>query len=360
MAERETDLRRELDHDRAGHAAVLEGMPEGLILLGPDGRVRLVNAAARRHFQPPEPTVGRTLLEITRRHELAELAARTLAGEPPTSLELELSLPGQSPAILQVNASLLGETAPGRHGAILAFHDVTRLKELERTRREFVANVSHELRTPLTLIKGYVETLIDGARSDPEVAERFLRTIEKHTNRLSFLIDDLLTISQLESGTSVMNRCQTELRPLAQHVVDDLASRAAERSIRLLNEVPPALHAHADPDRLQQVLFNLVDNALKYGRSGGQVTLGARHETNASRLELWVGDDGPGIPRESLERIFERFYRVDTARSRDQGGTGLGLSIVKHIVQAHGGEVRAESEPGKGATFRLRLPVDAG
>jgi two-component system phosphate regulon sensor histidine kinase PhoR len=354
---REQQLLQEHDQFLASRDAVFHSLPGGLILLDPDGRVRLVNPAAHRLLHTPDAATGRSLLEVARHHELDSLASRVLTGGQTETLELEVTHAGAPATLLQVGATPFERPdAPGR-GVILAFHDITRLKELERTRREFVANVSHELRTPLALIKGYVETLIDGARSNPEVAERFLRIIEKHTNRLAFLIDDLLTISQLESGTSVMNRRRTELQPLAQQVVTDLAARASDRAIQLRNDVPAGLEAHADPDRLHQVLVNLVDNAIKYGRHAGLVTLGAHLDPASHRLELWVTDDGPGIPREALDRIFERFYRVDAARSREQGGTGLGLSIVKHIIQAHGGEVRAESEHGRGATFRIRLPT---
>jgi two-component system phosphate regulon sensor histidine kinase PhoR len=256
---------------------------------------------------------------------------------------------------LEVNAAAVFDRDGTQLGSIIVFHDLTRIKQLERTRQEFVANVSHELRTPLSLIKGFVETLLDGAKNDPELATRFLRTIEKHTDRLTFLIEDLLTISRLESGQIVMNLHQVELRPEVAHVIDDLQARAAEKSVALVNEMPADLQARADTDRLEQVLFNLVENAIKYGRSEGKVTIGGLKNSD-SKVELWVQDDGPGIPPDSRDRIFERFYRVDRARSRETGGTGLGLSIVKHIVQAHGGEVWVKSELGKGTTFFFTLP----
>ncbi|MBX3743794.1 MAG: PAS domain-containing protein [Verrucomicrobiae bacterium] len=354
--ELERHLRDELERDRAGQTAAFNCMVEGLLVLGPDARVQWINRPLQQIFALPDDMRGRTLIEALRRHELEELAQRArLEGQ---ALGYELELHGPHPRILQVNATTSGNGDPRHRLVILVFHDVTRLKELESTRREFVANVSHELRTPLALIKGYVETLIDGARHDPEVALRFLQTIEKHTNRLTFLIEDLLTISQLEAGQVVMNRQAGELHPLVARVFEDFTARAADRQVQLVNAVPEDLSLRVDFDRLQQVLFNLIDNAIKYGRAGGRVTVGAQTNPRAARAELWVADDGPGIPREALDRVFERFYRVDAARSREQGGTGLGLSIVKHIVQAHGGEVRAESESGKGATFRLTLPWD--
>ncbi len=336
---------------QAERAALLNSMGEGVLLLDEDGRIQLVNRAFESLFQVKGDVRGRSVLEAVRSHELDELVQRTRVARQVFGAEMEL--PGLEPRSLQINAASIsnGHT----HGMLLVFHDLTRLKQLENVRKEFVANVSHELRTPLSLIKGYVETLLGGAKDDPALAVRFLQTIAKHTDRLTYLIEDLLTISRLESGPAVLSLHPTVPRDLAARTVDDLATRAAPRKITLLNEVPATLTAHADADRVQQVLFNLVDNAIKYGRPDGRVVIGGR-EAGEEFVELWVRDDGPGIPAESLGRIFERFYRVDKNRAREQGGTGLGLAIVKHIVQSHGGEVRVESEPGKGATFFITLP----
>jgi two-component system phosphate regulon sensor histidine kinase PhoR len=268
--------------------------------------------------------------------------------------DYELKLPELSERWLQVNAAAISNSAGEREGTILVFHDLTRLKQLEHTREEFVANVSHELRTPLSLIKGYVETLLDGARTNPEVAERFLKIIERNAQRLDLLIQDLLTISALESGRITLTLQPVELHPLVEKVFADLKPPADNKNIALVNSLP-GLTASADGNRLEQVLANLVDNAIKYGRAQGTVTVGG-HKTEDGNIEIFVQDDGPGIPAEALDRVFERFYRVDKARSREQGGTGLGLSIVKHIVQAHGGDVRVESELGKGSTFYFTLP----
>jgi two-component system phosphate regulon sensor histidine kinase PhoR len=269
-----------------------------------------------------------------------------------------LELPGMDERWLQVNAAALPDRAGGSRGAILVFHDLTRIKQLENTRQEFVANVSHELRTPLSLIKGFVETLLEGARNDPEKTTRFLQTIEKHADRLTYLIEDLLTISRLESGQIVMNLHAVELRDEAQRAIDDLRARASEKKITLENAVPARLAARADTDRLQQVFFNLVENAIKYGRNGGRVGVGGRVLPDKGKVELWGQDDGPGIPTDARDRVFERFYRVDRARSRETGGTGLGLAIVKHIIQAHGGEVWLKSELGVGTTFLFTLPQE--
>ena len=341
---------RLLAEAQAQQATLLNRMGEGVLLLDPEGRIQLFNHAFERLFQVRDDPRGRRVLEALRSHELDELVARTR--ELGQVLGSELELPGLEPRSLQVNAARLGEGPD--HGLILVFHDLTRLRQLENTRKEFVANVSHELRTPLSLIKGYVETLIDGAKDDPTLAPRFLQTIARHTDRLTYLIEDLLTISRLESGPAALSPGQVNLRDLAARTLDDLASPAAARQTRLGNEVPATLTAHADGDRVMQVLFNLVDNAIKYGRAGGSVVVGGR-ETEGEFVELRVTDDGPGIPRESLDRIFERFYRVDRTRSRESGGTGLGLAIVKHIVQSHGGEVRVESEVGRGTSFCFTL-----
>jgi two-component system phosphate regulon sensor histidine kinase PhoR len=217
-----------------------------------------------------------------------------------------------------------------------------------------VANVSHELRTPLSLIKGFVETLQEGAKNDPELATRFLQTIEKHTDRLTFLIEDLLSISRLESGRTIVNLQPIDMREQVQKVLEDLHTRVEEKRVRIHNTVPEGMIARADSDRLQQVLYNLVENAIKYGRKEGEVSVGAKSVADG-KVEVWVQDNGPGIPPEAHERVFERFYRVDRARSRESGGTGLGLAIVKHIVQAHGGEVWVESQVGVGTTFHFTV-----
>jgi len=222
-------------------------------------------------------------------------------------------------------------------------------------RQEFVANVSHELRTPLSLIKGATETLIDGAKTDPIALERLLTIIDRHANRLTLLIDDLLLLAKLDSGRVALNLQPSPLRVATQEVIDDLMPRAEPRGMQLKNQIAAGLLAQADPDRLRQVLSNLIDNAIKYGRQGGSVTITGK-ALSEHLVEVCIQDDGPGIPADARARVFERFYRVDKARSREQGGTGLGLAIVKHVVQAHGGDVRVESEPGHGAAFYFTLP----
>jgi two-component system, OmpR family, phosphate regulon sensor histidine kinase PhoR len=337
---------------RAQQQVLFNSMLEGLLLLDRHRRIYLANRAFKELFSLKIELRGKTIMEALRIHELAALVER--AESDGQVLDYELKLPELNERWLQVNAAVIANSAGEREGTILVFHDLTRLRQLERTREEFVANVSHELRTPLSLIKGYVETLLDGARNDPEVAERFLKIIEHNAQRLDLLIQDLLTISALEAGRIRLSLQPVALRALADKVFADLKLPAAAKNIALVNALPEGT-ARADADRLEQVLANLVDNAIKYGRPQGTVTVGGK-ATGDGRMEIFVQDDGPGIPPEALDRVFERFYRVDKARSREQGGTGLGLSIVKHIVQSHGGRVWANSEPGRGATFFFTLP----
>ncbi len=349
--QREAELRAQSERT----AALFDRMVEGIIVVGATGKIRIANRAAGALFNFPPPAVDRTVLEATRHHEIAALVARL--DREPEVLEHELRIDGLAGTrYLQVNALALRSAESVRDGAILVFHDLTRLRQLETVRQEFVANVSHELRTPLSLIKSATETLIDGGKSDPAVTTRFLEIIDKHAKRLTFLIDDLLLLARLDSDRVELNLQPVSLQAVAQEALDDAASIARARGVAHSNEVPPEAIAQADPDRLRQVLANLIDNAIKYGRPEGRLTLRGRARGSAW-VEISVRDDGPGIPAGALARIFERFYRVDKARSREQGGTGLGLAIVKNVVQAHSGEVRVESAPGKGTEFFIMLPA---
>jgi two-component system phosphate regulon sensor histidine kinase PhoR len=357
-------LRRELDatiqhqHEledqaKAERQTLFNSMMEGVILLDRHGRIQLVNQSLERQFALYTDVRGQTLSEAFRRPELTLLLARLDKERKVLSCELEVG--GSEARYLEVNAATVFDRDARSQGAILVFHDLTRLRQLENTRREFVANVSHELRTPLSLIKGYVETLLDGAITDPELSAKFLQTIDRHSNRLTNLIEDLLTISRLESGQITLQLRTLPLRPFTSGLIAELQTRANERGTKIINEIPEGLAGRADPDRLEQVVVNLVENAVKYGRAKGRVAVRGRAVNG--HVELCVADDGPGIPPEARERVFERFYRVDKARSRDAGGTGLGLAIVKHIIQSHGGKVWVESEPGQGAQFYFTLPV---
>jgi two-component system phosphate regulon sensor histidine kinase PhoR len=358
------ELRRELDatiqrqHEledqaKAERQTLFNSMMEGVILLDRHGRIQLVNQSLERQFALYTDVRGQTLSEAFRRPELTLLLARLDKERKVLSCELEVG--GSEARYLEVNAATVFDRDARSQGAILVFHDLTRLRQLENTRREFVANVSHELRTPLSLIKGYVETLLDGAITDPELSAKFLQTIDRHSNRLTNLIEDLLTISRLESGQITLQLRTLPLRPFTSGLIAEMQTRANERGTKIINEIPEGLAGRADPDRLEQVVVNLVENAVKYGRAKGRVVVRGRAVNG--HVELCVADDGPGIPPEARERVFERFYRVDKARSREAGGTGLGLAIVKHIIQSHGGKVWVESEPGQGAQFYFTLPV---
>jgi two-component system phosphate regulon sensor histidine kinase PhoR len=357
LAEQRSRRDAELKEQSQRTAALFDRMVEGLIVVDAGGRIRLANRAAAGLFGFDPPAAGKTILEATRHHEVAAVVARLDRELEVLGHELRIDSMG-APRFLQVNALALRDSSGAGDGAILVFHDLTRLRQLEGVRQEFVANVSHELRTPLSLIKSAAETLLDGGKEDPAALARFLGIIDKHAHRLALLIDDLLLLSTLDSEGLRLDRQPLPFRATVQDAIDDLQPRARARGVTLENSVPAALVVLADNDRMRQVISNLLDNAIKYGRAEGKATVGGRM-LPSGRVEIAVVDDGPGIPKEAQERIFERFYRVDKARSREQGGTGLGLAIVKHVVQAHGGEVRVESEPGSGSAFILTLPPAA-
>ncbi|HEX3989181.1 MAG TPA: ATP-binding protein [Verrucomicrobiae bacterium] len=340
----------------ASQQALFNSMIEGILLLDRSGRIEMVNESLRKYFDVTTDIRGQTIMEAFRWHELAALATQLQRDKKISDAELEIHRARRR--FFQVNAAMVADHNGVEQGQLLVFHEVTRLKELESIQTEFVGNVSHELRTPLSLIKGFTETLLDGALNDPQQAGRFLQKIDKHSDRLLFLIEDLLAISRLESGQVALNVQQVDLRDLAQRVLDDLAARAAGRKTVLENHIPADTTIWADADRLQQVLFNLADNAIKYGKSEGRVTISANAAAN-EKMEVVVADDGAGIPPDSIGRVFDRFYRVDRARSRDSGGTGLGLAIVKHIVHAHGGEAWVKSELQKGSEFHFTIPLKA-
>ena len=345
--------------------AVLGGMVEGVVVINGEGHIVLLNDRARAIFAlAPTPTiVGRSLVEICRDPELQELVRDTIRASGTASpLSREIALNGLQPRTLAVNAApVQGDAGP--LGYVLVFHDITELQRLEAVRRDFVANVSHELRTPLTAIRGYAETLLHGAVDDHDDARKFLAVIERNAERLTRLIDDLLTLSDLELGRAALRRTAVDLPGVVAAAVELVAEKARRGDVRLEHDrdaggVPTV---PGDSDRIEQVLVNLIDNAVKYTRPGGRVhvriaPVGPAGSPDA--VEVLVTDTGIGIPAHEIPRLTERFYRVDKARSQELGGTGLGLAIVKHIVQAHGGALRIESEVGKGTTVRVRFPVD--
>ncbi|BCG46486.1 Phosphate regulon sensor protein PhoR [Citrifermentans bremense] len=332
--------------------AILNGMGEGVMVTDPDAVVTLVNPAFCAMFATSAQVQGRPLLEITRHPDLYAACREALSERQ--ERHQEIALAGGKTVL--VHWVPLKEGAR-LQGAVAVFHDITAFKRVEKIRRDFVANVSHELRTPVTVIKGYAETLLSGAlAADPQRAERFLQIIQNHADRLSGLVRDLLTLSELESGEMGMQLKPVALDDAIRQALLLVGQRGEEKGVELEQPAGEAgLTVQADRGRLEQVLINLLDNAIKYSEAGSSVSVETAQEGDLVRVS--VRDSGIGIPEKDLPRLFERFYRVDEARSRDNGGTGLGLSIVKHIVQAHGGTLEVKSTQGKGSVFSFTLPL---
>ena len=337
--------------------ATLDEMREGLLVVDNDMRVVASNPAAHRLFNLATGRLeSQRLTELTRNPAIYSAFHDALKGNERSGVEIETHDPGRRVFDLRV-VPLSSSDGSSTAGAIGVFFDITQLEKLERVRQEFLSNVSHELKTPLTAIVAFVETLEAGALDDRENSERFLEIIRKNAARMQNLIDDILELSAIEAGNVGVKSEEIELSPLVNDVIMSLAAKASSRGITVSNQVRPDTLVFVDPRRLEQMLNNLVDNAIKFNRDGGIVTIGCEADT---RTHILVKDTGEGIPAQHLERLFERFYRVDRARSRDMGGTGLGLAIVKHLARAHGGEVRVSSELGQGTTFEIDLPQANG
>jgi two-component system phosphate regulon sensor histidine kinase PhoR len=334
--------------------ALLGGMEEGVLILDLNGRIKKINGAMEAILAHAFPSDGgRHYLEVFRDPELNELIQSTLGDKK--GHRGSLSPLGQPGRTFQVQSSLVQYPENGGEGVIVVFHDITDLKRLERVRQDFVANVSHELRTPLTAVKGFVEALHDGGLQNPSQAEQFLQVIERHVERMDKIVSDLLLLSEIESPDRSLKKEALFFPGLISTVVDALHPLAEGKNqtlqVKINGELPPV---QGDSQKIHQVLVNLLHNAISYTPEGGSIILEAGSVPGGAEISIF--DNGIGIPPEDVPRIFERFYRVDKARSRDQGGTGLGLSIVKHIVEAHGGHVHVESKPGKGSRFTFFLP----
>lgn len=348
------ELRLRMEESERGRReaeAILAGLNEGVIVLDRSLMVKEANAASLRIFGIPEGAVvvGRSLLETFKAAELVRYARGALEGADAVEGTITLWSLGQRS--LQVYGAIIA----GGQGCLLVVHDITRLMQLETVRRDFVANVSHELKTPITSIKGFVETLQDGALEDTERAQRYLGIVAKHADRLERIIEDLLSLARLEQQEGAA--LETQDSSLADILADACAiceGAAAEKNITVVMDCPSELRYRVNPSILEQAFVNLLDNAIKYSGSGKAVRI--RASATESGMEIRFTDEGLGIPAADLPRIFERFYRVDKARRRDVGGTGLGLSIVKHVVTLHGGTVAVESREGLGSTFIIRLP----
>lgn len=353
----------ELSEDRTQLLAVLTSMVEGVMVLDSRGRVLQINPALERMFGISRMDArGRPCAELFRHQQLNDLVTTMLRSRTHHQDEIVLPFSGRC---LQIEASPAGSERENEACVVLVFHDITELRRLEKIRKDFVANVSHELRTPLTSIKGYVEALLDGAKDDLTASVKFLEIILKQSDRLNLIIEDLLELSTIESGGVSLKEEPLDLRSVIERTLSMIKPIADKNHHRLVTAVDPSLPAVAgDEDRFVQVLTNLLDNAVKYTPAGGTITVGAKPassvgnaEAPAGAIELSVTDTGIGIPEEDRPRVFERFYRVDKARSRELGGTGLGLAIVKHIVEGHGGQVWVEANHPHGSRFVVRLPL---
>ncbi len=347
----------ELEEDRHQLRAILSGMVEGVVALDAEQRILFVNERAMQLLELAAPApVGRRLWEVVRQRALLDVVRRALEGPAPTREEIAWA--GAAGRSLTVHAARLAGPPP--RGAVLVLHDTSELRRLERLRQDFVANVSHELKTPLSVIKACVETLLEGAAEDPGARGLFLQRIAEQSDRLYLLILDLLSLARIESGVELFEYKAVPVAALVRACLERHRTRAEARKQMLTvgggagGADGRGLAVWADEEALNQILDNLVDNALKYTPEGGQVRV--TWDTAGDEVCLEVADTGIGIPASDLPRVFERFYRVDKARSRELGGTGLGLSIIKHLTQAMHGSVRATSTPGEGSTFYVCLP----
>jgi two-component system phosphate regulon sensor histidine kinase PhoR len=356
---------RELDHENRSRDmtaidfssdlldATVNEMREGLLVIDAEMRVVASNRAARTLFAHVDDSINlRRLTELTRNPAIYDAFLDAVRGTERAGVKVETY--GQAKRVFDLRVvPLRAGNGRGATGAVGVFFDVTRLERLELVRQEFLSNVSHELRTPLTSIMALAETLEAGAIDDQEHNRRFLSIIQKNAARMHRLIDDILELSAIEAGNVKVQPETVQLHALVEDVVGSLSAVATTRRITVRNLVVPEVKVFADPHRLVQMLTNLIDNAIKFNREGGAVSI--KYESNASD-RISVEDTGEGIPAHHLDRLFERFYRVDRARSRELGGTGLGLAIVKHLAKAHGGEVTVESRFGEGTQFTIDLP----
>lgn len=352
MADEIFDRIRTITQQKNEQIAILSSMTEGVIAVDQESRLLSLNRAAENMFDiRSRNVVGRHIYEVIRHAELIELVNRSLEKKGNHESRIEVFEPTQRLLSAVGSKMPTKKGAPG--GAVIVFTDLTHIQRLEAVRREFVANVSHELKTPITSIQGYVETLQDGALKEPETAEKFLNIIAKHSLRLGQIVDDLLELSRIEEITdgSDTDFPVCKISTLLEACATQHATAAETKDIKIIQEIQDDLERPMDLKLMTHAVGNLVDNAIKYSDKGQQITL--RSYLDHGKAVIEVADQGSGIEAEHLDRIFERFYRVDRGRSRDVGGTGLGLSIVKHIARIHGIEVKVKSEPGRGTTFKL-------
>ena len=344
-------LQKQIAKRESGMQTIFSAMQDALLLVDSNRQVILTNETFRKLFDAPEIPLTTALLEIVRDPTLDRLLTDAFHGMGPVRSELALD---QSQ--VELHAVATKNEAGQITGALVLFHDITELKRIDQVRRDFVANVSHELRTPLSILRGYIETLLDSPQTSREELTRILRVMERHSNRLELLVEDLLTLARHESGNPDLQVGDVDLSSFFREMIHDWEKKLTSKQLKIVVDVPPELSMICvDRTRLQEALYNLLDNAVKYSHEDGEIRLSARQRDG--EIELMVSDQGIGIAKEDLPRIFERFYRADKARSPDKvRGTGLGLAIVKHVAQLHGGRVEADSELGKGTTIRVILP----
>jgi two-component system phosphate regulon sensor histidine kinase PhoR len=356
LTERRGELEERLREGELSVQAVFSAMLDGLVVVDDRRRVRMMNREFRHMFGVAENVSGSPLLEVIRHATVDRLAMEAIRVQEPRRDSIQMSQGISEGREMEVTAVPLGENSAQAEGAVILFRDVTQLRQMEEMRRDFVANVSHELRTPLSIFRGYLETLLDDPQQPPGELLRILEIMERHSDRLNALVEDVLSLARLESPGTSLELSEINLGESLGSILRDWEKRFAARNLKSHADLPQGLPPlQADENRLQEVIYNLLDNAVKYSQPGGTIFLGA--DVVGDRVRISVRDEGVGIRESDLPRIFERFYRADKGRSRELGGTGLGLSIVKHIVQLHGGSVEAESELGKGTTIRVLLPV---
>lgn len=362
LAVHEAEQREQLNYQRKLSSSIFDSLDSGLVLAQPNLNIVFANGAFREWFCPRGDYEGRSLLELCLHHEVAELSdlvSHQLEAEPRT-LELEVYVEGKLQRrffrVAATPAEVEGAAHNGRMGVLFVFEDVTRLRELETIRRDFVANASHELRTPLSILKGYLENLQDGAMDDRELAMKFLKIMEKHCDKLASIVKDLLTVSRLESFTFSLEPEVIDLRECVDGVAEQLQPLIRSHGVEFsLDLDPEPFRVRGDRFCFDQIFFNLMENSIKHNAERElRLTVYARMEGNRARIEF--RDNGIGIPQQDQPFVFNRFYRVTRGRTTTAEGTGLGLSIVKHAVEAHGGEVSIESRPGYGTTIQMVLP----
>lgn len=353
MVEQMESKLTELKTNKSRLEAVFLSMFDGVMIVDQDQNILLMNQTLKDYLHIEQEPVGRKPLEIIRNVEIQEVVEEVLKIRNPLQpKEINVFLPEER--ILMIHAAPIIRERQ-QEGAVLVFHDITELRRLENVRRDFVANVSHELRTPVATIKGYAETLLDGALEDKKHAREFMQIIYSDSERLAALINDLLDLSKMESGKMKLVYSSFSLKETVERLLDLLKNQSKQNAVIITHDIDDKLMLTADETKISQVILNLMENAIKYNKLTGKVTVSA--DKKDKMIEVKIADTGIGIPEEDLPRIFERFYRVDKAHSRQLGGTGLGLAIVKHIIQLHGGEVFVQSKLHEGSVFSFTLPI---